>query len=153
MFDQSAGQGVTPLRICRYLGDPDTACSSCIAMGTAASMPAVRAGAWEPGITHVQRVTRLYRAHLRNSRDWIIDRELWLEDAREIQRHFRANKHKSLAEGQYLVEKGMETLFKQRHPEPYIPIYAKGSSKYQRNVPPPPEVCTDRLFTQYSPLP
>lgn len=103
-------------------------------------MPACRAGAWESGITHVQRVTRLYRASLRNSRDWIIDRELWIEDAREIQRAFRENKFKSLAEGQHLVEKGMTELFKRRHPEPYIPIYAQGSSKYQRNVPPPPEV-------------
>ena len=110
-------------------------------MGTAASMPAARAGAWEPGISHAQRVTRLYRAKLRNSRDWLIDRDLWLVEAKDIQAQFKANKHKSLTEGQYLVQKGMEELFAERHPDPYIPIYAPGSSKFQRNVPPPPEVC------------
>lgn len=111
-------------------------------MGTAASMPAVRRGAWEAGITHAQRVTRLYRAHLRNSRDWIIDRNLWLEDARKIRKTFHGNKHKSIREGEHLAEKGMDLLFQNRHPEPYIPIYASGSSKYQRNVPPPIEVRT-----------
>lgn len=109
-------------------------------MGAAASMPAARRGAWETGITHGQRVTRLYRATLRNSRDWIIDRELWLEEAREIQAVFRANKHKSIKEGEHLANRGMELLMQNRHPEPYIPIYAAGSSKYQRNVPPPIEV-------------
>ena len=109
-------------------------------MGATASMPAARAAAWEPGISHAQRVTRLYRAKLRNSRDWLIDYDLWLVEAKAIQEEFRANKHKSITEGQYLVQKGMEQLFAERHPDPYIPNYALGSSKFQRNVPPPPEV-------------
>lgn len=103
-------------------------------------MPAARAAAWESGITHPQRVTRLYRAAMRNSRDWIIDYDLWLVECREIQARFRANKDKSLAEGRDLVAAGMQELLEKRHPDPYIPIYAEGSSKYQRNVPPPPEV-------------
>lgn len=110
-------------------------------MGAAASMPAARAAAWEPGLAHVQRVTRLYRASLRTSRDWIIDYDMWIADAQKIQARFQANKHKSVTEGRYLVEKGMAELLQKRHPDPYIPIYAPGSSKYQRNVPPPPEVC------------
>lgn len=110
-------------------------------MGTAASMPAARAGAWEQGITHTQRVTRLYRASLRTSRDWIVDYDEWIKDCERIQARFQANKNKSLTEGRFLVEKGMAELFKKRHPEPYIPIYMAGSSSYQRNVPPPPEVC------------
>lgn len=109
-------------------------------MGTVASMPAARAGAWEQGITHAQRVTRLYRASLRTSRDWIVDYEAWVEDCEKIQARFQANKDKSITEGRFLVEKGMAELLEKRHPEPYIPIYMPGSSSYQRNVPPPPEV-------------
>jgi Complex 1 protein (LYR family) len=74
-------------------------------MGSAASMHAARAAAWEEGITHAQRVTRLYRASLRNSRDWVIDYDLWLIDAGKIQARFRANKDKSLAEGRVLRPK------------------------------------------------
>lgn len=103
-------------------------------------MPAVRAAAWENGLSHAQRVTRLYRASLRNSRDWSIDYEVWLIDCRKIQARFVENKNKSPAEGRDLVEAGMKELMEKRHPDPYIPIYAEGSSKYQRNVPPPPEV-------------
>jgi NADH dehydrogenase (ubiquinone) 1 beta subcomplex subunit 9 len=110
-------------------------------MGAAASMPAARAAAWEAGISHKQRVTRLYRASLRNSRDWIIDYDVFLVDARKIQRRFRENKEKPLPEGRRLVSAGMAELLEKRHPDPYIPIYAEGSTKYQRNVPPPPEVC------------
>lgn len=109
-------------------------------MGAAASMPAARAAAWENGITHAQRVTRLYRTSLRNSRDWSIDYEVWLMDCRRIQARFQENKHKSLAEGRDLCAAGMQELMEKRHPDPYIPIYKDGSSKYQRNVPPPPEV-------------
>lgn len=109
-------------------------------MGAAASMHASRAAPWEAGITHAQRVTRLYRNSLRTSRDWIIDYELWVKDAENIQALFRVNKNKSVTEGRFLAEKGLAELFKRRHPEPYIPIYAPGSSSYQRNVPPPPEV-------------
>lgn len=111
-------------------------------MGAAASMPAARAAAWEPGISHAQRATRLYRASMRNSRDWKIDYDLWVEECRTIQARFRANKDKSIAEGRDLVKEGMKELMEKRHPDPYIPIYADGSSKYQRNVPPPPAVCT-----------
>lgn len=109
-------------------------------MGTAASMPAARAAAWEAGISHPQRVTRLYRASLRTAKDWIIDYDQWVAECVLIQARFQANKHKSITEGKFLVEKGMKELFEKRHPDPYIPIYAPGSSKYQRNVPPPPEV-------------
>lgn len=103
-------------------------------------MPACRAGAWEAGINHQQRVTRLYRASMRTARDWMHDYELWIEECVEIQALFRGNKNKSLMEGKHLVEEGMAKLLKNRHPEPYLPIYAKDGSKYQRNVPPPPEV-------------
>lgn len=114
-------------------------------MGAAASMPAARAGAWEAGISHGQKVTRLYRASLQTSRDWVIDYDLWIADAMKIQARFRANKDKSITEGRFIVEKGMAELLENRHPEPYIPIYRPGSSSYQRNVPPPPEVRDRRL--------
>lgn len=109
-------------------------------MGSAASMPAARAAAWEPGITHAQRVTRLYRTALRTCRDWVIDYDLWIHESLKIQARFQANKNASLVEGERLVQEGMTELFESRHPDPYIPIYKEGSSKFQRNVPPPPEV-------------
>lgn len=109
-------------------------------MGATASMPAARAGAWDAGLSHAHKVTRLYRASLRTSRDWAIDYELWVEDAAKIQARFRANADKSVTEGRFLVEKGKQELMRHRHPEPYIPIYQSGGSSYQRNVPPPPEV-------------
>lgn len=109
-------------------------------MGAAASMPAARAGAWQEGITHGQRVTRLYRASLRTARDWLIDTDAWIEECINIQSRFRVNKDKSITEGRFLVEKGMEELLSRRHPEPYVPIYMPGGSSYQRNVPPPPEL-------------
>lgn len=104
-------------------------------------MPACRAAAWEKGISHSQKVTRLYRASLRTSRDWKIDYERWVEECVKIQARFHAHRDKSITEGKHLVEKGMAELMANRHPEPYIPIYAKEGSSYQRNVPPPPEVC------------
>lgn len=110
-------------------------------MGSAVSMHAARAGAWENGIGHAQRVTRLYRASLRTARDWVGDYDLWIEECIKIQARFHGNKHRSLTEGKHLVEKGMAELMSKSHPEPYIPPYAPGGSKYQRNVPPPPEVC------------
>lgn len=103
-------------------------------------MPACRGAAWEKGITHTQRVSRLYRASLRTARDWIIDYEAWVKECVNIQSRFRTNKNKSLIEGKHLVEQGMDELFSKRHPEPYIPIYASDGSSHQRNVPPPPEV-------------
>lgn len=109
-------------------------------MGAAASMPACRAAAWEQGITHSQRVTRLYRSSLRTARDWVIDYEDWVKQAIVIQGRFQANKDKSLVEGKHLVETGMAELLSKRHPEPYIPIAAKDGSSYQRNTPPPPEL-------------
>lgn len=104
-------------------------------------MPACRGAAWEKGISHTQRVTRLYRGSLRTAKDWIIDYDQWVTECINIQSRFRANKTKSLVEGKHLVEEGMAELLSKRHPEPYIPNYARDGSKYQRNVPPPPEVC------------
>lgn len=103
-------------------------------------MPACRAGAWEQGITHAQRVTRLYRASMRTARDWVFDYELWVKECVAIQKRFRDNQTLSLVEGKHLVEQGKAELLSKRHPEPYIPISAKEGSSYQRNVPPPPEV-------------
>lgn len=95
-------------------------------MGAAASMPAARAGAWEAGIPHATRVTRLYRASLRTSRDWLIDREVWLVDAARIQKAFHSQKGLSVAAGRVLADRAAETLIEHRHPEPYVPIYMEG---------------------------
>lgn len=95
-------------------------------MGAAASMPAARAGAWEAGLPHAARVTRLYRASLRTSRDWLIDREVWMVDAARIQAAFHSQKGVSMAAGRVLADRAAETLIEHRHPEPYVPIYMEG---------------------------
>lgn len=109
-------------------------------MGSAASMPLARAAPYEKGLTHAQRVTRLYRNTLRNTRDWLIDYDAYVMEARKIQREFKSRKHLTREEGEIHLERGLADLFKYRHPEPYIPNYMEGGSKYQRNVPPPPEL-------------
>lgn len=109
-------------------------------MGAAASMPVQRAAPFAPGLTHQQRTTRLYRHALRTARDWCIDTDLWLEYARDIQAEFRQNKHVGLRQGEVLVQRGLRRLVDYRHPEPYTPCYMPEGTKYQRNVPPPPEL-------------
>jgi len=50
-------------------------------------------------LTHAQRVTRMYRKSLRLAASWIIDRELWLEEADKIRARFNAAKHLSPTDG------------------------------------------------------
>lgn len=108
-------------------------------MGSTVSMPIQRAAPFAAGLTHQQRVTRLYRHALRTTRDWCVDTEVWLHFAREIQTEFQANKTVSTREGVVLLNRGLERLLEHRHPEPYTPLDMPEGTRYQRNVPPPPE--------------
>mmetsp|Transcript_15240 Transcript_15240/g.40912 ORF Transcript_15240/g.40912 Transcript_15240/m.40912 type:complete len:123 (-) Transcript_15240:271-639(-) len=108
-------------------------------MGGKVSMPACRAAPFEDGLTHKHQVMRLYRQSMRTAKDWMIDYEPWIIVCERLKAEFKANKNKSLAEGRVLVNKGLNRLLKNRHPDPMIPIYMPGGSKYQRNTPPPPE--------------
>ena len=110
-------------------------------MGNTAAMPMQRAAPFAPNLTHQQRVTRLYRQALRTSRDWCVDIELWLQHARTIQQEFRANKDVPLLEGERLAQRGLERLLDYRSPEPLTRPYMPGGCTYQRNVPPPLELC------------
>mmetsp|Transcript_18170 Transcript_18170/g.31504 ORF Transcript_18170/g.31504 Transcript_18170/m.31504 type:complete len:125 (+) Transcript_18170:113-487(+) len=113
-------------------------------MGSAVSMPACRRGPWKEGITHQQQVLRLYRQSIKTVRDWNgADYDLFINECLKLQAEFRANKGKTIAEGRVLVRKGMEKLLENRHPEPMIAKYLPGGTKFQRNVPPPPELCGD----------
>jgi hypothetical protein len=47
----------------------------------------------KPVLSHAQRVTRLYRSALRVLDSWIMDRDLWCEEAAAIRQQFDANKH------------------------------------------------------------
>ncbi len=44
-------------------------------------------------LTHTQKVTRLYRTALRLLDSWVIDRDLWNEEASKVRAQFDANKH------------------------------------------------------------
>jgi NADH dehydrogenase (ubiquinone) 1 beta subcomplex subunit 9 len=114
-------------------------------MGSAVSMPVQRAAPFAPGLTHQQRVTRLYRHALRTARDWYVDLDLWLERSREIQAEFRRHKNVGPREAQILLNRGLDRLLELRHPEPYTAVYMPGGCAYQRNVPPPPELCERSL--------
>ena len=76
------------------------------------------------GISHAQRVTRLYRKSLKNSLSWCIERELWREKALRIRARFDANKDiKDRRLAQALLQQGEDELQKELHPDPYIGQY------------------------------
>lgn len=89
-------------------------------------------------VPHKQRVTRLYKAILKNTNDWLILREQWLEKASGIQKIFkeRAKETNPRLIEQY-VDEGEKWLHRHRHPDPYTPIYMFGGTMYQRNAPLP----------------
>jgi len=90
-------------------------------------------------LTHQQRVTRLYRHSLKHLLSWTIDRQLWRQKAVVLRDRFDENK--SLTD-RFQIEKVLkeaEATFKEwEHPAPYISPKAPGGSKFERNLPPPP---------------
>eukprot|EP00111_Clytia_hemisphaerica_P021109 TCONS_00062182-protein len=90
-------------------------------------------------LTHHQRVTRLYRKSLKHLLSWTMNREAWREQAVLLREKFDENK--SLTD-KFQIEKVVKDAEAQfelwRHPAPYIHPKAPGGSKYERNVPPPP---------------
>ncbi len=73
------------------------------------------------GLTHVQRVTRLYRRSLKHMLSWTIDRALWREEALELRARFDANKEiKDVRKAAQLLEEGEKEFQLYIHPDPYI---------------------------------
>ena len=52
-----------------------------------------------PVLSHTQRVTRLYRTALRLLDSWVIDRDLWNEEASKVRAQFEANRHHGVDSG------------------------------------------------------
>ncbi|EDO36579.1 predicted protein [Nematostella vectensis] len=99
------------------------------------------------GITHQQRVLRLYRNCLRHSLSWIVDRQAWRKEALMIRAQFEANKHETDRKRIAMIMEQAEAEFeRKKHPYPYtFPTAAEGS-KWERNTPPPPHVRQQRML-------
>ncbi|CAN6614028.1 hypothetical protein TRVA0_005S03488 [Trichomonascus vanleenenianus] len=83
-------------------------------------------------------VSTLYRQSLRLSKSWINRRDLWRTTALEIRQQFDQNKNISdHRQALAVIEKAKETLKKYQHPDPIIPSWRPGGTKYERNIPPP----------------
>lgn len=93
-------------------------------------------------LTHQQRVTRLYRRSLRELNSWVIDRELFCEEAEKIRAQFNENRaldpHSGLS--QRLIREAESKVFSFTHPDPYVKPYMPGGSKFMRNPPIPLKV-------------
>eukprot|EP00736_Rhodelphis_marinus_P010971 Rmarinus@m.13090 len=105
------------------------------------SLPGLR-----QGLTHAQRVTRLYRSILINVLSCCNgDRMLFVEVGREIQAEFRKNKDiKDPFLAEKLVKEAEAIHADWQHPYPIIRFkHNPEGNVYQRYVPHPLEMCTD----------
>ncbi|KAM7438300.1 ndufb9 [Porites harrisoni] len=93
------------------------------------------------GITHQQRVMRLYRNSLKHLLSWCIDRESWREEALILRDRFDKYKNET---NQKMIDKVLQDaeieFENKRHPFPYIDPVSPDGSKWERNLPPPPHV-------------
>ena len=72
-------------------------------------------------LTHVQRVTRLYRHALKTQLSWSVDRHLWRKLAVELREEFDANKDlRDPVKINEILEDGERELEAKKHPQPYI---------------------------------
>lgn len=86
------------------------------------------------GASHTLRVTRLYRASLKNLMNWTVWRELWIEKGFELRAKFDANKHiTDPRKIEKLLSAGEAELKALAHPDPYTLPHMPGGSKYQRH--------------------
>eukprot|EP01082_Thalassiosira_pseudonana_P007557 g7057.t1 g7057 contig23:1768661-1769738(+) len=93
-------------------------------------------------LTHNQRcVARLYRKALKTLSSWIIDREIFLEEATNLRGRFDAERGVSNAKAVRMLKEGRAELFEFTHPDPYCVPYMPGGSLFMRNPPPPLEIC------------
>ncbi|PRP86929.1 NADH dehydrogenase [Planoprotostelium fungivorum] len=98
-------------------------------------------------LTHKQEVTRLYRALLRNTRDWNYNLDEFEKHAWEVHQAFRKNMHvQDPREAEKLVWEGHKYLRANLHPLPYVNIHAPGGSSWERNFPFPERVCISMMF-------
>jgi len=92
-------------------------------------------------LAHRARVMDLYRNSLRTCLSWAVDREVFFAEAEKIRTRFDENKNISdFAVALDKVKKGEAELAGYAHPDMYTIPTNPGGSKYQRNIPPPPEL-------------
>lgn len=73
------------------------------------------------GITHQQRVMRLYRNSLKHLLSWCIDRELWRDEALNLRDRFDKHKNETNQQRIQKILEAAEVEFEsKKHPYPYI---------------------------------
>ena len=69
---------------------------------------------------HAARVTRLYRASLKNLMNWCVHRDLFIEQGNLLRAEFNANMHvKDPRLIEKIVSDGEAKLLEYQHPDPY----------------------------------
>lgn len=86
-------------------------------------------------------VATLYRNSLKNLLSWVIDRDLFNEEATKLRARFDANRGANPAKAARLLQEGQDELFANLHPDIYKIPSMPGGSSFMRNPPPPIEVC------------
>jgi len=86
-------------------------------------------------LSHAQSVTRMYRRALRLLDSWAIDREIFNAEATKIRARFDAHKTLDPRSGVTVrvVREAAEEIAKWAHPDPYVPSYMPGGSRFMRN--------------------
>ena len=73
------------------------------------------------GITHQQRVTRLYRNSLKHLLSWCVNRKAWRTEALQLREQFEVNKYESDRRRLTFLLANAEAEFdRRRHPYPYV---------------------------------
>ena len=86
-------------------------------------------------------VARLYRHSLKTLSSWVIDREVFIEEATALRARFDANRGISASAANRIMLEGEDELFTNTHPDPYTVPYMPGGTLFMRNPPIPIEVC------------
>ncbi|EJU06569.1 hypothetical protein DACRYDRAFT_103515 [Dacryopinax primogenitus] len=87
---------------------------------------------------HRLRVKTLYKAMLKDSLDWTIQRDLWRTKAIEIRAMFERNmKIQDPRRVEILMQEAEAAYEKNKHPDPLIWAQFYGGTRYERNLPPP----------------
>lgn len=94
-----------------------------------------------PDLTHNQQVARLYRKSLKLLSSWVIDRDIFNEEASKLRARFDAERGCNPGKALRLLREGEDELFAYTHPDPYCNPIMPGGSKFMRNPPLPMDVC------------
>lgn len=101
------------------------------------------------GWSHARTVCALYKRLLKGHRDWIVERPLINEAARQTRFVFdeRKNESNPILVDQFVAELRAECEL-WTHPQPYTIITDRGGTSYERNTPVPLAVCDPNAFAR-----